>query len=101
MFDRDGWTRYGWRCQHHEKLTLGRNTDIGCFSYLNAKHGIVIGENTQIGSHCSVYSVNTENNTQGAVVIGKECLIGSFCLILPGSVIPDGTKLRAYSIWKP
>jgi len=101
VFGRNGMTRYGWRCSYPDGLTLGRNTDIGCYSYLMAKEGITIGENTQIGSHCSIYSVNTENNTKGPVFIGKDCLIGSFCLILPGSVIPDGTKLRAYSIWKP
>ena len=92
--------QYGWRCQHSDGLKLGRNVDIGCFTYLNAKYGIEIGDNTQIGSHVSIYSVNTENHTQGKVVIGKDCLIGSFGLILPGSVIPDGTKLRAYSVWK-
>lgn len=93
-------TRYGWRCQNPEGLKLGNNIDVGCFTYMNAKYGIEIGDNTQIGSHCSIYSINTENNTQGKVIIGKDCLIGSFCLILPNSVIPDGTKLRAYSIWK-
>jgi acetyltransferase-like isoleucine patch superfamily enzyme len=92
--------KYGWRCQHPAGLKLGENTDVGCFTYMNAKYGIEIGDNTQIGSHCSIYSDNTENNTHGKVIIGKDCLIGSFCLILPNSVIPDGTKLKAYSIWK-
>jgi len=79
---------------------MGRNVDIGCFTYMNAKHGIVIEDDVQIGSHCSIYTDNTENKTHGPVLIGKGSLIGSFCLILPGSRIPPGTKLRAYSIWK-
>jgi acetyltransferase-like isoleucine patch superfamily enzyme len=98
--DKEGWTVYGWRCQHPENLILGRNVDIGCFTYLNAKHGITIEDDVQIGSHCSIYSDNTENNTQGMVMIGKKSLIGSFSLILPGSVIKPNSKIRAYSIIK-
>lgn len=100
VFDSNGDTKYGWRCSHPENLKLGKNTDIGYGSYLMSKNGIEIGENTQLGGSVFVYSSNTENKTEGRVVIGKNCLIGSFCLILPGSVIPDGTKVRAYSIWK-
>ena len=89
---------YGWRCQHNENLKLGMNVDIGCFSYLNAKHGIEIGDNVQLGSHCSVYSENTENETQGKVIIGKGSLIGSHCLILPNAIIKPYSKIRAFSI---
>lgn len=100
VFDKDGWTKYGWRCQHPGGLKLGKNVDIGCFTYMNAKYGIEIGDNVQIGSHCSIYSHNTENNEHGPVVIGKNTKIGSFSLILPNVVILDGSKIRAYSIWK-
>jgi len=99
-FDKDGWTKYGWRCQHPKNLKLGKNVDIGCFSYLNAKYGIEIGDNVQIGSHCSVYSVNTENNTQGKVIIGENSLIGSYTLILPSAVILPNSKIKARDIIK-
>lgn len=99
-FDADGWTKYGWRCQNYEKLELGDKVDIGCFSYLNAKYGIEIGDNVQIGSHCSIYSINTENDTKGRVTIGKGCLIGSFTLILPGVELKPHTKIKARSILK-
>jgi len=91
---------YNWLCQHHSNLILGNNTDIGFGTYINAKFGVEIGENTQIGSHVSIYSENTENDTQGKVIIGKNCMIGSFCLILPNAVIPDGSKIKAYSVIK-
>lgn len=65
-----------------------------------SKYWIYIGENTQFGGNCLVYSMNTINNTQGPVVIGRDCKIGSFCLILPNSIIPDGTTMKAYDIWK-
>ena len=98
VFDWDGWTKYGWRCQHPEGLELGDKVDIGCFTYINALKGVYIGDNTQIGSHCSIYSVNTENNTEGCVFIGDDVLIGSYCLILPFAYIESGSKIKAYSI---
>ena len=97
-FDEDGWTRYGWRCQYREGLKLGYGCDIGCFTYINAKYGVVIGKDVQIGSHCSIYSENTENGTKGKVVIGDGALIGSHCLILPGVVIEPDAKVRAFSV---
>lgn len=107
-FDEDGFAYdsyitqrpYGWRCQNFKGLKLGDRVDIGCFSYLNARYGIEIGSNVQIGSHCSIYSDNTENNTHGPVIIGENSLIGSFCLILPGAIIPPNSKIKAYSIIK-
>jgi len=90
--------KYGWRCQHNENLGLGINVDIGCFTFMNAKYGIDIGKDTQIGSHCSIYSVNTENETKGKVVIGENCRIGSYTLILPNVCIPPDTKIKARSV---
>ena len=109
--DKEGWAwrsfddslfdkRFGWRCQHSKGLVLGVNVDIGCFTYMNAKYGIEIGDNVQIGAHCAIYSDNTENNTQGKVTIGENSLIGSYTLILPGATIPPNSKIRARSIIK-
>ena len=100
VFDRDGWTRFGWRCQYPEGLRLGDQVDIGCFSYLNAREGIIIGDDVQIGSHCSIYSVDTERGVSGEVVIGAGSLIGSYSLILPGTRIKSFCKVKARSIIK-
>ena len=97
---KEGWTVYGWRCQYPDVLTLGKNVDIGCFTYMNARFKIEIGDDVQIGSHCSIYSHDTERNIKGKVVIGEGSLIGSHCLILPNAVISIGSKIRAYSIVK-
>ena len=97
---REGWTIYGWRCQYPEGLVLGQNVDIGCFCYLNARYGITIGDDVQIGSHCSIYSHDTERDIIGPVKIGEGCLIGSHCLILPNAVIEPGSKIRAFSVIK-
>ena len=108
VFDEDGYAysfdsikRYDWSCLHFENLRLGDNVDIGRYTLLNAQHGISIGENTQIGPHCTILTANTENETYGAVSIGKNVLIGAYCLVLPHAIISDGSKIRAYSIVKP
>ena len=112
VFDEDGWAypnffsrmreknKYGWRCQYSDNLKLGKNVDIGCFTYMNARYGIKIGDNVQIGAHCAIYSDNTENNTQGKVIIGENSLIGSYTLILPNAIIKPNSKIKARSILK-
>jgi len=35
-------TRYNWLVQHRDKLKLGYKTDIGAFTYINAKNGVII-----------------------------------------------------------
>ena len=100
MFDNDGWTPYGWRCQHHENLVIGKRVDIGCFTYMNAKEGIVIDDDVQIGSHCSIYSVDTERQVSGKVMICEGSLIGSHTIILPGVTVEPFSKIRARSLLK-
>ena len=51
-------TKYNWVVQHIDNFTLGYKTDIGAFTYINAKYGVVIEDLVQIGSHCSIYSVS-------------------------------------------
>jgi len=117
LFDKEGWAyeriegedtfigrkqmygkRYGWKCDYVKELEIGDKVDVGCFSYLNAKFGIEIENNVQIGSSCSIYSHNTENNTKGKIIIGESSLIGSHSLILPNTIIPPNSKIPAYSI---
>ena len=77
-------TKYNWVVQNLDGLNLGTNTDIGAFSYINAKHEVVIEDEVQIGSHCSIYSVSTIDNSYGKVVLKNNCRIGSHTTILPG-----------------
>jgi acetyltransferase-like isoleucine patch superfamily enzyme len=90
-------TKYNWVVKNVEKLELGENTDIGAFTYMNAKFGIVIEENVQIGSHCSVYSVSTIDNKEGKVTLKKNCKIGSHSVIMPGITIGENSIIGAFS----
>jgi len=84
-------------CQYHENLKLGENTDIGAFTYINAKYGVEIQENVQIGSHCSIYSWSTIDNKRGKVTIKKNAKIGSHSLIMPGITIGENAIVGAHS----
>ena len=95
--DPEGWTKYGWRCQHPEKLDLGEYVDIGCFTYLNARYGIKIGKNVQIGSHCSVYSWSTIDDKKGKVTIKKNAKVGSHSVVTPGVTIGENCVIGAHS----
>ena len=99
-FDDRNMTRWNWMCSHHENLSLGDQADVGAFTYINAKHGVEIEENVQIGAHCAIYSDNTIDGTTGKVVIGKGAKIGSHTVILPGVTIGERALVGAHSLVK-
>lgn len=90
-------TKYNWVIQHKAGLTLGHRTDIGAFSYINAKHGVTIEESVQIGSHCSIYTVSTIDSKTGPVVLKHNCRIGSHSTIMPGVTIGENSVIGAHS----
>jgi hypothetical protein len=65
-------TKYNWVVQNTENFKLGYRTDIGAFSYINAKYGVTIADFVQIGSHCSIYSVSTIDDKSGPVILKKK-----------------------------
>ena len=90
-------TRYNWLVQHKDNLEMGFKTDIGAFTYINAKYGVKIEDYVQIGSHCSIYSVSTIDNKRGQVVLKKNCKIGSHSVIMPGVTIGENSIVGAHS----
>ena len=91
-------TKYNWLVQNLEGFVLGKDTDIGAFSYINALNGVVIEDNVQIGSHCSIYSISTIDNTSGKIFLKNNCLIGSHTTILPGVSIGKNSIIGAHSL---
>ncbi len=90
-------TKYNWVVQHKDKFKLGYKTDIGAFTYINAKNGVVIEDFVQIGSHCSIYSVSTIDGKEGGVVLKKNCRIGSHSVIMPGVTVGENAVVGAMS----
>ena len=90
-------TKYNWIVQHKDKLRLGYKTDIGAFTYINAKYGVVIEDFVQIGSHCSIYSVSTIDNKKGTVTLKRNCKIGSHSVIMPDVTVGENSVVGACS----
>ena len=90
-------TKYNWLVQHKDKLKLGYKTDIGAFTYINAKNGVIIEDYVQIGSHCSIYSVSTIDNKEGKVILKKNCRIGTHSVIMPGVTVGENSIIGAFS----
>ncbi|HJH27552.1 MAG TPA: acetyltransferase, partial [Methanophagales archaeon] len=90
-------TEYNWVVQHKDKLKLGYKTDIGAFTYINAKNGVIIEDYVQIGSHCSIYSVSTIDNKEGEIVLKRNCRIGSHSVIMPGVTLGENSIIGAFS----
>ena len=91
-------TKYNWIVQNLEGFDLGFETDIGAFSYINALYDVVIEDSVQIGSHCSIYSVSTIDDSHGKVILKKNCRIGSHSTILPGVSIGENSIIGAHSL---
>ena len=91
-------TKYNWIVQNLDGLKLGYATDIGAFSYINAKYGVIIDESVQIGSHCSIYSVSTIDDKVGSVHLKNNSKIGSHSTILPGVTIGENSIVGAHSL---
>ncbi len=90
-------TKWNWCASYPEKLKLGLNVDIGAFTYIQAQYGVSIGNNVQIGSHCSIYSADTEDDIYGPIIIEDDVLIGAHTTILPNTIIKKGAKIPWYS----
>jgi acetyltransferase-like isoleucine patch superfamily enzyme len=90
-------TKYHWLVQHKDNLKLGYKTDIGAFTYINAKNGVIIEDYVQIGSHCSLYTVSTIDEKEGAIILKKNCKIGSHSTIMPNVTVGSNSIIGAHS----
>lgn len=90
-------TKWNWVVQGVENLQLGKNTDIGAFSYINASGGVVIEDGVQIGGGVKIYSVSTIDNKKGKIVLKKNCKIGANSVIMPGVTIGENSIIGALS----
>ena len=95
--DRKLHQKYYFLVHHKDNLELGEKTDIGAFTYINAKHGVIIEKNVQIGSHCSIYSESTIDNKKGKIVIKENEKLSSHSTVMPGVTIGKNSIVGAHS----
>ena len=90
-------TKYNYIVQYPDKLRLGKNFDIGTFTYINSSYGVTIGDDVKIGSHCSIYSNSTIDNKKGSVILNDNCKIGSHSTIMPNVTVGENSVIGSYS----
>ena len=83
--------------QNKNNLKLGYGVDIGAFCYINAKYSVMIEDDVEIGSHCSIYSFSTIDGKKGPVVIKKNAKIGTHSVIMPNVIVGSGSIVAAFS----
>lgn len=91
-------TKWNWMVSYPENLMLEENVDIGAFTYIQARYGVVIEKNVQIGGGCKIYSHNTINNVFGPVYIEESAKIGANSVILPNVLIKKNQLIPANSV---
>ena len=90
-------TKYNYIVQYPQNLKLGKDFDIGEFTYINSHYGVDIKDKVQIGSHCSIYSHSTIDDKKGPVILEKNCKIGTHSTIMPNVVVGENSIVAAYS----
>ena len=90
-------TKYNYIVQYPQNLKLGKDFDIGEFTYINSHYGVDIKDKVQIGSHCSIYSHSTIDNKKGQVILQKNCKIGTHSTIMPNVIVGENSIIAAYS----
>ena len=79
---------YNWLVQNVRNLKLGNFTDIGAFTYMDAKYGINIDDYVQTGSHSTIMP---------NVSIGANYLIGANSSVLeslPSNIVAFGVPAK-------
>lgn len=90
-------TKYNYIVQYPIHLKLGKEIDIGEFTYINSKFGVEIEDNVQIGSHCSIYSHSTIDEKFGPIKLKQNCKIGTHSTIMPNVTVGENSIVAAYS----
>ncbi|MDP3954702.1 MAG: acyltransferase [bacterium] len=91
-------TKWNWMVQGVSGLKLGKKTDIGAFTYINAQAGVEIGDRVEIGGGCHIYSVSTIDGKKGKIVLGEGCMIGAHSVVMPGVKVGKNTVVGACSL---
>lgn len=90
-------TKWNWIVKGVKNFKMGKNVDVGAFTYINASEGVSVEDNVQIGGGVKIYSVSTIDDKRGKVVLKKNCKIGANSVIVPGVTIGENSIVGAFS----
>jgi len=88
-----------------ENLSIGDNVSINNGVYINARGGIVIGNNVALSAGAKIIStslqassLSSKEHVDAPVVIGSAVQIGAGAIILPGVIIGNNTIIGAGAV---
>ena len=90
-------SKWSWIVQGLAHFTLGRFTDIGAFTVINAQNGVTIEDEVEIGPHCAILSASTIDHKTGPVVLKKGCKIGTHSTVMPNVTVGENSIIGAHS----
>lgn len=96
-YDKYGMTQWSWRVIDLDNFVLGEKVEIGTFTVIDAKSGVVIEDQVKIGWSCSILSYSSIGAKKGKVVLKKGCKIGANSVIMPGVTIGENATVGANS----
>lgn len=98
---------YGAEIRNHSCLIMGKGAIVGDKALLDARNGIILGENVNISSNVSIYThqhnhrfhdFRATTNAHSCVKIGNRAWIGPNVIILPGVEIGEGAVVGAGAV---
>jgi len=98
QYDKDGMTQWHWRVVNKENFELGNRTQIGTFSVIDAKNGVVIKDDVKIGWNCTILSYSSIDEKSGQVILEKNSKIGSNSVIFPNVTVGENSIVGANSL---
>lgn len=97
IFNDYGMTQWNWLVRHRENFKLGKDTQIGSFTVIDAMVGVEIQDNALIGFGVVILSYSSIGKKSGKVILKKNCRIGSNSTIMPGVTIGENSVVGANS----
>jgi len=96
-FNKSGLTQWYWRVLHPENFKLGKMTQIGSFTVIDAMEGVEIENEVKIGFNCTIISYSSIDQKGGKIILKKNCKIGSNSVIMPGITVGENSIVGACS----
>lgn len=93
-------TRWNWIVLYPECLVINQYVDIGGFTLLNARNGIILEEGVEIGPFCALLTESSIDRKAGGIYVKKNAKIGTQSTIMPGVQIGENALVGAYSLVK-
>ena len=99
----------GDECGEEGKIRIGRKAYIGPYCYLGSCHSLEVGEETLIGAHSYLITVNhltgdpnlpvaKQGYSGGSVRLGKNVWLGAHVVVLAGVQIGDNAVIGAGAV---